>query len=417
MSRRMGTAVVIVDAAPPVEMLEALAERINTEHAKCEASYRAGIEHALACGTALIEAKSKVKHGEWADWLAKHCTVTQRQCQRYVQVAKAWPKIEAANATRVAGLSIRSALDLTSRGAASLAKVDADLQTKAIDFAEQEGLRVDRLCQAKRRVEWEGRCREMELKATKEHNMQWLDFPGSWSHRNWDTLTAEVSARPEIADYLSISAKRQATLKAEIADLERKIEELYQEVEAKTGLLMDAERQATKAVEDVIEAEHGPRVSPFKAGFSIDNEDLEELEEADDNEVDRRCLLLEFHGNCRHCGVRRTTENSGVPDEPGKVYARCQWCREHAGKSHCAHCGRPLVDGENYTCPECDVLALGKCGQCGNQLTEDEYGECKTCAPDCYGLGEPLTAEKAQEIADSLGLTFNFVERAKEAVA
>jgi DNA mismatch endonuclease Vsr len=47
--------------------------RINQEHALAVRGREAYETHARRCGTALIEAKKLLKHGEWMPWLKKNC--------------------------------------------------------------------------------------------------------------------------------------------------------------------------------------------------------------------------------------------------------------------------------------------------------------------------------------------------------
>src|SRR4051794_22118658 len=57
------------DPAPPSVPLEDLANRINQEHAQAEAHFKMGLEHALEAGRLLLEAKSRLDHGDWLPWL------------------------------------------------------------------------------------------------------------------------------------------------------------------------------------------------------------------------------------------------------------------------------------------------------------------------------------------------------------
>ena len=50
-----------------------LAARIKAEHEATAIAMRRGVEHAMAAGDLLLEAKAQLKHGEWLPWLAAHC--------------------------------------------------------------------------------------------------------------------------------------------------------------------------------------------------------------------------------------------------------------------------------------------------------------------------------------------------------
>ena len=72
--------------------LEDLAREINAAHEAAQAAATTAIEHAIACGKALIKAKAKVGHGNWLPWLEKNCKAlisrSQRTAQVYIQLAK-----------------------------------------------------------------------------------------------------------------------------------------------------------------------------------------------------------------------------------------------------------------------------------------------------------------------------------------
>jgi hypothetical protein len=72
---------------------------------------RRAVEHAIAAGELLIEAKKQVKHGEWQIWLMANCDISERTVQAYMRLART--PLEKRNA--VADLPLREAL-------ASLAK-------------------------------------------------------------------------------------------------------------------------------------------------------------------------------------------------------------------------------------------------------------------------------------------------------
>lgn len=87
--------------------LPALAERFRHEHAACEAAGRQTIEHAIAAGNILIEAKSVVGHGNWLPWLRDNCHVSERTAQQYMRVARNQDQLQKRNGA--ADLSLRDA--------------------------------------------------------------------------------------------------------------------------------------------------------------------------------------------------------------------------------------------------------------------------------------------------------------------
>jgi protein gp37 len=68
--------------------LPGLAKQINAEHDAAVGSARDAIEHVIRAGNLLIEAKAKVKHGEWQDWVERNCRFSIDTAQVYMKVAK-----------------------------------------------------------------------------------------------------------------------------------------------------------------------------------------------------------------------------------------------------------------------------------------------------------------------------------------
>jgi hypothetical protein len=80
----------------------ALAAKIKSLHqAACHAAGTA-IDSALQCGALLIEAKDKVKHGEWPPWLEENTTISARQAQKYMRLAEHKREVKAGKYARFA---------------------------------------------------------------------------------------------------------------------------------------------------------------------------------------------------------------------------------------------------------------------------------------------------------------------------
>jgi hypothetical protein len=88
-----------------------LAARIKAEHEATTSTLKRGLEHALAAGKLLIEAKEQLAHGQWLPWLKEHCGVPERTAQAYMRVARSFGTLDDAKAQRVADLSFRDALN------------------------------------------------------------------------------------------------------------------------------------------------------------------------------------------------------------------------------------------------------------------------------------------------------------------
>ncbi len=87
--------------------LEALAAQINAHHERASVAARTAIGEAFEAGRLLIEAKSRLAHGEWLPWLKSNCACSERSARNYMKLAEA--KDQIGNA---ADLSIRKALQL-----------------------------------------------------------------------------------------------------------------------------------------------------------------------------------------------------------------------------------------------------------------------------------------------------------------
>jgi DUF3102 family protein len=117
--------------APTAELLTLsnteLGQRINAHHDAIKkrekdtqkaiddlvsVAQRTIIEEALKAGEYLVEVKRREGHGNWGQWLKRHCKVTERTAQRYMRLKEEWPKIEErcqAEKRHVADLSLREA--------------------------------------------------------------------------------------------------------------------------------------------------------------------------------------------------------------------------------------------------------------------------------------------------------------------
>ena len=65
-----------------------IAGKINREHRLAWDRHDEAMQHALRCGLLLIEQKSRLKHGEWMPWLAKHCEFSQASANVYMMAAR-----------------------------------------------------------------------------------------------------------------------------------------------------------------------------------------------------------------------------------------------------------------------------------------------------------------------------------------
>lgn len=108
-----------------------LAARIRAEHEGAQAAVRRGIEHAMAAGDMLIEAKKLLKHGQWLPWLRDHCEMPDRTARHYMRLARGRKRIES---------EIGNVADFTVTGAVAFLSTNESNRTAAQFFAV---LRID----------------------------------------------------------------------------------------------------------------------------------------------------------------------------------------------------------------------------------------------------------------------------------
>src|SRR5262245_41395033 len=68
-----------------------LAARIRQEHEAVAHAVKRGLEHAVAAGNLLLEAKAQLPHGQWLPWLKEHCQIPERSAQRYMELSRHAP--------------------------------------------------------------------------------------------------------------------------------------------------------------------------------------------------------------------------------------------------------------------------------------------------------------------------------------
>jgi hypothetical protein len=113
-----------VNAIAPMSLAD-LAARIKVEHEAATGAFKRSIEHAIAAGELLIEAKKRLEHGEFGPWLASH-GIPSRTARLYMRLAKNRPIIEAQNGN-VADLSLRGALEILTNRLPDFDALDSEL--------------------------------------------------------------------------------------------------------------------------------------------------------------------------------------------------------------------------------------------------------------------------------------------------
>jgi hypothetical protein len=85
-----------------------LAARIRAEHEAAGGALKRSLQHAIAAGELLLEAKAQLRHGQWLPWL-ESCGISERTAQRYIRLVRNREAIEAKCDT-LSDLSVSGAL-------------------------------------------------------------------------------------------------------------------------------------------------------------------------------------------------------------------------------------------------------------------------------------------------------------------
>jgi hypothetical protein len=95
--------------------LPVIAASIKDHLTAADAATRRGLEHAIAAGLLLTEAKELVGHGGWLAWLEANCHVGVRQAQAFMRLARHRHRLEAIKYAPSAHLTIHAAEALVGR--------------------------------------------------------------------------------------------------------------------------------------------------------------------------------------------------------------------------------------------------------------------------------------------------------------
>jgi hypothetical protein len=104
-----------VHPQPQSNRLPILAASIRDHLDAAETATRRGLEHAIAAGLLLLEAKELVEHGYWLGWLQANCRLGPRQAQTYMRLARNRHRLDAIKNESTAFLTIAAAEALVGR--------------------------------------------------------------------------------------------------------------------------------------------------------------------------------------------------------------------------------------------------------------------------------------------------------------
>ena len=169
-----------------------IAARIKTEHQAVEASFKRGIEHAIAAGELLLEAKLRpeIKHGDWLPWVEQCCGVTPRAAQMYMRVAKYRAELESKYET-VSHLTLRKALSALAGPTLAIASLETDEAKLTAAEAIQNGADVRGAARAARKLDYNARIKAWEPKQLEgPYRIIYADVPWLY-HQNQAAGIAE----------------------------------------------------------------------------------------------------------------------------------------------------------------------------------------------------------------------------------
>jgi hypothetical protein len=124
-----------------------LAARVRFEHEAAGVAMRRTVEHAMAAGDLLIEAKMQLKHGQWLPWLKENCAISDRTARLYMTLARGRTIIEA---------QIGNVANSTMRDAAALL-AEANARSEAFALLEDAGAELAKAERVKTLVSTGGR--------------------------------------------------------------------------------------------------------------------------------------------------------------------------------------------------------------------------------------------------------------------
>jgi hypothetical protein len=93
--------------------LSALATIINDEYAAAEEDQMSAVSHYLRVGQVLIEAKARVKHGEWMPWKKRNLTFSADTAEIYMRLARNSERVRNSGSLREALTMLRQAVQPT----------------------------------------------------------------------------------------------------------------------------------------------------------------------------------------------------------------------------------------------------------------------------------------------------------------
>jgi hypothetical protein len=273
-----------------------LAARIRAEHDASAHALKRGLEHAIAAGSLLIEAKKQLAHGQWLPWLRDHCGVPERTAQAYMRVARSFGRLDPAISATVADFSFRDARDSLATTGLIAKKLPAAKFNRALALVED----------SENAGTWRRAVRQLKLddrhKFTLETPQAMLPPPKGRRirvARNEDKRQWRLAIGPSISRAELIKREEAARETSAIRELRQRHDDLIDEADALEAdakelrkRAVEVRRNITAGIKAAVETAAGRAVTPFTTthDFQANEETDAKLENLPQGEIVDRLL-------------------------------------------------------------------------------------------------------------------------------
>jgi hypothetical protein len=176
-----------------------LAVTIRREHEAAAEAVKRGLNHAIAAGQLLNEAKALLRHGEWLPWLRDRCAISDRTARLYMSLAKNRELLEG-QIGNVADLSVRGAAALIAsrKQSSEFLQLAPMVFDGALDELETIDLEVAKLEREKRRAIFTAIGRALkQITARTDHRSQ-AAAEAAWCLQGEGLLSAIADCRARL---------------------------------------------------------------------------------------------------------------------------------------------------------------------------------------------------------------------------
>ena len=281
----------------------------------CGQARALALSYAIEIGRRLDEAKDLLPHGEWSEWLKNEVNFSQSTANNYMMLFKEYGDVQISifgaelKSQTLGNLSYSKALKLLSIPSDEREEFAKDNNIEDMSVRDLDKLIKERDEAVKRAEELEEANAEREeaekhlddvLKEVEEykqkfdnaedeiHNLTEKLEKAKLSEKKAKEKVKELKENPEISDDVMSKITAEAEAKAAEnakAEIEEKIKEAQERLEAAEKEKKAAEENAKKMQEKILELEKqvqlsDPKVTEFKAVFEQVQTDLQKLDKA-----------------------------------------------------------------------------------------------------------------------------------------